>query len=107
MSDFARLWFHNLVFFLTFPHYYISGHALHHFTALGKWEEAKKSKRDPSLYENIHDMDDYESDDGNFDFCIGKWLQLLHNFSFFLIDLIHLYPEFFISIRQCVRMEAI
>lgn len=50
------------------------GHALHHFSALGKWEEAGKSKRDPSLYEDVNDMDESpsstESDDGNFDYCV-------------------------------------
>lgn len=56
---------------------FVLGHALHHFTAIGKWEEAKKSKRDPSIYENINNMDESssngQSDDGNFDYCIGTW----------------------------------
>lgn len=43
---------------------------------MGKWEEARKAKRDPSLYEDVTDLDELQSnehsDDGNFDFCIGE-----------------------------------
>ena len=48
------------------------GHALHHFTSLGKWEDAKRAKRHSS-HEGLHDTDESlsdQSDDGNFDYCV-------------------------------------